>query len=302
MNTQEYYQQRIEDVLKSILPEVKAQNSTNLLIEAMRYSVLGGGKRVRPLLVYATGEALNIPMEQLDIAATAVELIHAYSLVHDDLPCMDDDALRRGKATTHIKFDEATAVLAGDALQTLAFEKLSEGIQGICNKNQLKMLKILTSASGSSGMVLGQAIDLAAVGSLLTEAQLEIMHKHKTGAIIQASVVMATYCRAITQNSEREKSFEIKRNLLVSYADAIGLAFQVRDDILDIQSDTETLGKTQGADIAAGKPTYPSIMGMVAAKEKLYQLHEKAIDALSDFGEEADLLRDIAGFIVKRIA
>jgi len=300
MKNQEYYQFRIEGVLEAVLPE--GENQTNHLNSAMRYSVLDGGKRIRPLLVYATGEALNIPLDQLDTVAAAVELIHAYSLVHDDLPCMDDDDLRRGKATTHIKFNEATAVLAGDALQTLAFELLSRPIKGICAENQLKILKTLALSSGSSGMVLGQAIDLAAVGQLLTESQLEEMHIHKTGAIIRASVLMATYCGTLSGVSEEEANIVLQREALSSYATAIGLAFQVRDDILDIQSDTETLGKTQGADIAAGKPTYPSIMGMIAAKEKLYQLYDHSINSLSIFGDEADQLRNIAGFIVKRIA
>ena len=305
MHPQEFYQQRIESVLEKILSN--NADESNKLHEAMRYSVLGGGKRVRPLLVYATGEALDISLELLDMPAAAIELIHAYSLVHDDLPCMDDDDLRRGQATTHIQFDEATAVLTGDALQALAFEVLSIPVQGISANNQLKMLKTLTSASGSAGMVLGQAIDLSAVGKEITESELEKMHCHKTGALILASVLMASYCRADADGSEIESSeiesrYKSKREQLSEYAKAIGLAFQVRDDILDIQSDTETLGKTQGADSAAGKPTYPSIMGMNAAKEKLYQLHENAIKSLVSFGDEANQLREIAEFIVKRIA
>ena len=299
MNSQEFYQERIEAVLKSILPV--DNNYSNHLNEAMRYSALGGGKHVRPLLVYAAGEALNISLDLLDNPAAAIELIHAYSLVHDDLPCMDDDKLRRGRATTHIQFDEATAVLAGDALQTLAFDVLCKPIKGICAENQLKILKTLTFASGDIGMVMGQAIDLAAVGKELTENELEEMHLHKTGALIKASVLMPTYC-GNTKDNESEVQRASKRDALAMYAEAIGLAFQVRDDILDIQSDTETLGKSQGADIAAGKPTYPSIIGMKAAKEKLYQLHAKAIDSLSGFGKEADLLREIASFIVKRVA
>lgn len=297
MKRQAFYQDRIEKLLDSTLPNISQQPKT--LHKAMRYSVLGGGKRVRPLLVYATGEALGIPIELLDKPAVAIELIHAYSLVHDDLPCMDDDDLRRGKPTTHIAFDEATAVLAGDALQTTAFESLSAPIQGICAENQLKILNILTTSSGINGMVKGQAIDLAAVGLSLTETQLETMHRYKTGALISASVLMACYCRdePLTQVTSLSQEKHLSE-----YASAIGLAFQVRDDILDIQSDTATLGKQQGADIAAGKPTYPSIMGMQAAKEKLFQLHKKAVDSLVDFGEEAFLLREIAEFIVKRIA
>jgi len=300
MSSQAFYQQRIEQVLDDSIPQ--DFGSSHHLDEAMRYAVLDGGKRVRPLLVYATGEALGISADILDTPAAAVELIHAYSLVHDDLPCMDDDDLRRGKATSHIQFDEATAVLAGDALQTHAFEILSKPLQGISAQNQLEILRILTTASGANGMVLGQAIDLAAVGKTLTESQLEIMHQHKTGALICASVLMATYCQDAEEDADQGYTIEEQREDLKTYAQAIGLAFQVRDDILDIQSDTETLGKQQGADVAAGKPTYPSIMGMNAAKEKLYQLHTKAIDSLAKFGTEADLLREIAAFIVKRIA
>ncbi len=295
MNSQETYQHRIETVLDAILPN--AETNSQRLHKAMRYSVLDGGKRVRPLLVYAAGEALGVGVDLLDKPAAAIELIHAYSLIHDDLPCMDDDELRRGKPTSHIAFDEATAVLTGDALQTLAFEILSQPLHGISAKNQLKILHTLTIASGSSGMVKGQMIDLSAVGKALTEDQLETMHNHKTGALIKASVLMPTYCNNVDDDillSQREN--------LVDYANTIGLAFQVRDDILDIQSDTETLGKQQGADSAADKPTYPSILGMDAAKEKLYQLHQKALNSLEDLGKEADLLREIAEFIVKRIA
>jgi len=222
---------------------------------------------------------------------------------------MDDDDLRRGKPTTHIAYDEATAVLTGDALQTLAFEILSTPLAGICAENQLKILNILTTSSGINGMVKGQAIDLAAVGLALTETQLETMHRYKTGALISASVLMASYCNRCpesekmkTMKMQKEADIDQKRIKLSDYALAIGLAFQVRDDILDIQSDTQTLGKQQGADMAAGKPTYPSIIGMAAAKEKLFQLHKKAVDSLTDFGEEAFLLREIAEFIVKRIA
>jgi geranylgeranyl pyrophosphate synthase len=291
------YQQRIEKALEDVLT---LENGVlpNLLDEAMRYAVLDGGKRVRPLLVYATGEALGLSMDVLDKPAVAIELMHAYSLVHDDLPCMDDDDLRRGKKTVHIAFDEATAVLTGDALQALSFDVLSEPHADISSTNQLTALNILAKASGKSGMVMGQSIDLAAVGQVLTEKQLEQMHNHKTGALIRASVLMASYC----SNELDTPELKTKRLALKDYADAIGLAFQVRDDILDIQSDTETLGKQQGADVEAGKPTYPSILGMEKAKEKLFSLHKSAIDSVGGFGREADLLRDIAGFIVKRIA
>ena len=296
LEKQSIYQQRVEKALETVLPA--ATSEPQRLHEAVRYSVLGGGKRVRPLLVYATGEALGLSLHLLDMPALSIELMHAYSLVHDDLPSMDDDDLRRGKKTTHIAFDEATAVLAGDALQTLSFDILSRPLQGISSKNHLKMLNILASASGLSGMVKGQAIDLSAVGKTLTEAQLEKMHRHKTGALIRASVLMATYCSSEPDSQETRE----KRLALQNYADAIGLAFQVRDDILDIQSDTETLGKQQGADLAADKPTYPSIIGMTASKEKLFHLHQKAVDSVEGFGYEADALREIAAFIVKRIA
>ncbi len=299
--TREDYQHRIEQFLETTLVSSSSLLSPSHLHEAMRYSALGGGKRVRPLLVYATGEALKIDATLLDLPAVAIELIHAYSLIHDDLPSMDDDALRRGKPTTHIAFDEATAILAGDALQTMAFQLLSKPMQGICAENQLKILNILATASGADGMVKGQGIDLAAVGKSLTESELETMHNHKTGALITASVEMATYCMETDVQANSELVVQQRKNL-TNYSKAIGLAFQVRDDILDIQSDTETLGKQQGADIAAGKPTYPSIMGMSAAKEKLFKLHQNALDSLIDFGEEADSLRDIASFIVKRIA
>ncbi|MEH6457742.1 MAG: farnesyl diphosphate synthase [Cocleimonas sp.] len=293
-NPRTFYRDRVEHVLDSLLPI----QTPNYLTEAMRYSALNGGKRVRAFLVYATGEALKVKMETLDSAAAAIEMLHAYSLVHDDLPCMDDDDLRRGKPTTHIAYDEATAVLVGDALQTSAFEALSTPIDGICAENQLKILNILATASGVNGMVKGQAIDLAAVGKTISEDELEVMHLNKTGALIKASVLMASYCTDVSESIEAEA----QRLKLTDYAVSIGLAFQVQDDILDIQSDTETLGKQQGADIAAGKPTYPSIIGMEAAKEKLFKLHEKAISSLKGFGKEADLLREIADFIVKRIA
>ncbi len=296
--TKEEYQQRIEGLLEALL----TLNKPRYLSEAMRYSVLAGGKRIRPLLVYAAGEALNIKTELLDIPAAAIELIHGYSLVHDDLPCMDDDALRRGKPTTHIAYDEATAVLAGDALQTLGFEILSSPMHGICAENQLKILNIVATASGANGMVKGQALDLAAVGENLTENELEIMHLHKTGALIRSCVLIASYAMDKMNSQVENSEIDAQRASLDEYATAIGLAFQVRDDVLDIQSDTKILGKQQGADIAAGKPTYPSIIGMDESKEKLFKLHQKALDSLEGFGKDADLLREIAGFIVKRIA
>ncbi|TXH68365.1 MAG: geranyl transferase [Thiothrix sp.] len=261
------------------------------LHEAMRYSVLNGGKRIRPLLVYATGEALGIAPDVLDTPAAAIELIHVYSLIHDDLPAMDDDVLRRGKPTCHCAFDEATAILAGDALQALAFQLIAQAHESISADQRLRMLQQLSIAAGSRGMVGGQAIDLAAVGKELTELELEQMHIHKTGALIRSSVLLAAY----TAPALPEKQL----NQLDHYAKCLGLAFQVQDDILDIESDTQTLGKTRGADAAAGKPTYPSIIGMSAAKRKLNELYLEAVAALE--GLNAPLLLEIAEFTVKRV-
>ncbi|MCK5896346.1 MAG: (2E,6E)-farnesyl diphosphate synthase [Cocleimonas sp.] len=285
------YQERIEQALEHILPEITTEPS--VLHQAMRYSVLGGGKRIRPLLVYAAGECFQVDKKTLDRPAVAIELLHAYSLVHDDLPSMDDDDLRRGKATTHKAFDEATAILAGDALQTLAFDILSTPMHTLPLKNQLEIINILSKAAGSLGMVGGQVIDLSSAGKQLSEQQLENMHLHKTGALIRASVMMGALCS--------EQQTKQQKNALETYAYCIGLAFQVRDDIIDIESDTATLGKQQGADIAANKATYPAILGMKVAKEKMLNLYDTSHNALSCFGEEADLLRKIADFIVKRI-
>lgn len=286
------WQDRIEAVLDSVLPA--AATYPPRLHEAMRYCVLDGGKRIRPLLVYATGEALGIAQAQLDIPAAAVELVHVYSLVHDDLPAMDDDDLRRGKPTCHKAFDEATAILVGDGLQALAFQLLAVHPQQYAPPAQrLRMIELLAQAAGSRGMVGGQAIDLAAVGTLLNEVELENMHIHKTGALIRASVLMAAY------SLETVDALAVQH--LDHFAKCLGLAFQVRDDILDVESDTQTLGKTRGADAAAGKPTYPSIIGMAAAKAKLHDLHTEALHALALFGDSAHALREIADFTVKRL-
>ncbi len=286
------WQQRIEQVLDQLLPN--AQIHPQRLHAAMRYSVLNGGKRMRPLLVYATGHALGISLDVLDIPAAALELIHVYSLVHDDLPAMDDDDLRRGKPTCHKAYDEAIAILVGDGLQALAFQLLASHAQlAVDPVQRLKMLEQLAYAAGSRGMVGGQAIDLAAVGKTLSELELENMHIHKTGALIRASVLMAAYADASITPQQLHK--------LDHFAKCLGLAFQVQDDILDVESDTHILGKMRGADAAAGKPTYPSIMGMSAAKTKLQELYQEAITALHGFDESADLLREIAEFTVKRI-
>lgn len=286
------WQDRIEAVLEDILPP--AQTHPARLHEAMRYVVLDGGKRMRPLLVYATGEALGIAPAHLDIQAAAIELIHVYSLVHDDLPAMDDDDLRRGKPTCHKAFDEATAILVGDALQALAFQLLASHPKlSISPAQRLRMIELLAQAAGSRGMVGGQAIDLAAVGKTLSEVELENMHIHKTGALIRASVLLAAHGTDLVDARQLQQ--------LDHFAKCIGLAFQVQDDILDVESDTQTLGKTRGADEAAGKPTYPSIIGMAAAKAKLQDLYDSAMEALEGFGEPANALREIAEFTIKRL-
>lgn len=261
------------------------------LQEAMRYSLFNGGKRVRPILVYASASAVSEINSASDHAAMAVEAIHAYSLIHDDLPAMDDDDLRRGKATCHIAFDEATAVLAGDALQAFAIDLLCE-TSDIDVKIQLDMVQTLSHASGANGMVGGQSIDLAAVEQTLTINQLETMHRLKTGALINASVRLGALSTGIATDSQLQALFH--------YANAIGLAFQVQDDILDVTSDTQTLGKQQGADAALCKPTYISLLGLDAAQKKARQLHEQALDALSSFDYRADNLRHLSAYIINR--
>ena len=284
---------RVDSALQNLLPVTMGAGER--LRDAMRYSLFNGGKRVRPILVYASGlavgGALN-PAQQasLDTIACALECIHAYSLVHDDLPAMDDDDLRRGKPTCHIAFDEATAILAGDALQTLAFELLSEAphLDDAC---KITLLQQLTRASGVRGMVLGQAIDLAAVNHQLDLTQLEIMHRHKTGALISASVAMG----AIACGAD-----EPRLHALDTYAAAIGLAFQVQDDILDVITDTATLGKQQGADIARNKPTYVSLLGLDNARAKARELHQQALAALTEFDQRAQPLRALSAYIIER--
>jgi geranylgeranyl pyrophosphate synthase len=262
------------------------------LFDAMSYSLLNGGKRVRPLLVYAAAAAIgdNVSTDALDQIACAVEYIHAYSLVHDDLPAMDDDDLRRGNPTCHKKFDEATAILAGDALQTRAFELLAQ-LPHISADLRIQLIVALASASGPRGMVGGQAIDLAAVQKRIDLAHLETMHRLKTGALIRAAVRMGAL--AAGANSHQLEALD-------RYAAAIGLSFQVQDDILDITSDTATLGKRQGADIQRDKPTYPALLGLDAARQKALDLHAEALAALASFGERAQYLRDLSAFIVER--
>ncbi|UCH38949.1 MAG: (2E,6E)-farnesyl diphosphate synthase [Gammaproteobacteria bacterium] len=285
------YQQRVDAALNRWLPP--SDVNPLRLHQAMRYAVLAPGKRVRPILVYATASALGIELDRVDGAASAVEIIHAYSLIHDDLPAMDDDDLRRGRPTCHREFDEATAILAGDALQALAFYILSHDPSMTTDADaRLQMVEKLSLFSGSRGMAGGQAIDLAAVGKTLNIAELETMHIHKTGALIRTCVQLA----ALSTNQLSPQQFQA----LDSYAKCIGLSFQVQDDILDVTGDTDTLGKTQGADSARNKPTFPSIVGLEASQEKARELHQKALQALSIFGEEADILRYISAWFVER--
>ena len=265
-----------------------SDSASGQLLEAMRYSVFNGGKRFRPILVYAACQAVTGQIEAADAPAAAVELIHAYSLVHDDLPAMDDDDLRRGQPTCHIKFDEATAILAGDALQTAAFSAL---LQHSTPEHLLSLLTELTQASGALGMVAGQMIDLSSVGHTLDVSALENMHRHKTGALIRASVRMG----AIAGNASTKQL-----ESLTTYAQALGLAFQVQDDILDVEGDTTTLGKQAGADAALDKPTYPALLGLEQAKAKAHELVETALSALEGFGPEAHLLRELARYVIQR--
>ena len=289
------YQQRSQQRVDAALERLFQAPAHDLerLYAAMRYSVINGGKRVRPLLVYAACDALGGDLAQADGAACAVELIHAYSLVHDDLPAMDDDALRRGQPTTHIAFDEACAILAGDALQSLAFDVLSGDAGNPADATlRLRMLTALSRAAGPAGMVGGQAIDLGAVGIKLDQPALERMHRHKTGALIEASVVLGALASG--------QATAAQLCALQQYAQAIGLAFQVQDDILDVESDTATLGKTQGKDEANDKPTYPALLGLDAAKAYALELRDQALAALRDFDERAEPLRQLAEFIVAR--
>ncbi|KPB83424.1 geranyl transferase [Pseudomonas syringae pv. tomato] len=263
------------------------------LYEAMRYSVMNGGKRVRPLLAYAACEALGGVAEDANGAACAVELIHAYSLVHDDLPAMDDDDLRRGQPTTHKAFDEACAILAGDGLQSLAFTALlAPHLSSRDAATRLQMVSTLAAAAGPAGMVGGQAIDLGSVGLKLDQAALEYMHRHKTGALIEASVRLGALASG--------QADQARLDALQVYARAVGLAFQVQDDILDVESDTATLGKRQGADIARDKPTYPALLGLDSAKGYALELRDQALAALSLFDTTAEPLRELARYIVER--
>lgn len=283
---------RVDQHLDQWLPKPTGPEAR--LQEAMRYSVIGGGgKRVRPVLVYAAGQALKIPLDQLDACACAVEIIHAYSLIHDDLPAMDDDALRRGRPTCHIAYDEATAILAGDALQAFAFEILAtDPALEISAERRIEIIQLLAKASGSIGMAGGQAIDLAAVGQSLSLEQLENMHRLKTGALIRASVLLGAMCSDQTSQQQLDA--------LSTYAHCVGLAFQIQDDILDVIADTETLGKPQGSDIEQNKPTYPALLGLEGAKDHALEQHQKAMQALEIFDSSADILRQLSAYIIER--
>ena len=285
------YRSCVEAALNKLLPAADLQPEH--LHGAMRYAVLGEGKRIRPALVYAAGHVFNVDRSALDVSASAVEIVHAYSLIHDDLPAMDDDDIRRGRPTCHKAFGESTAILAGDSLQALAFYILAHDRNMIIPDDQrIQMIYILAQASGSRGMAGGQAIDLASVGKELNIIELENMHIHKTGALIRASVELG----ALSKPGIDPESLDNVSH----YAKCIGLAFQVQDDILDIECDTKTLGKPQGSDMEKNKPTYPNLLGLDGAKEVAKQLHEEAISSLSVFDEKADPLRWIADYIVHR--
>ncbi|MEX0960405.1 MAG: polyprenyl synthetase family protein [Burkholderiales bacterium] len=283
-------QGRNERTLAAVLPA--AEVAPGRLHAAMRYAVLGGGKRVRPLLAYAAGELAQARVERADIAAAAVELIHAYSLVHDDLPCMDDDVLRRGKPTVHVEFDEATALLVGDGLQSLAFQILSENVLCDDPRMQLEMIELFARAAGSRGMAGGQAIDLASVGRSLTVPELEFMHVHKTGALIRASVRLGAACGAALSAHEHQA--------LDRFGKFVGLAFQVVDDVLDAESSTVALGKTAGKDAKNEKPTYVSTLGLERARELALELGQDALAALDVLPAHGGRLRELAEFIVSR--
>ena len=284
------HQYRFEAVLSHLLPKVGLAPAR--LHSAMRYSVLDGGKRVRPLLTLAVGELAGAELARVDIAAAAVEMIHAYSLVHDDMPCMDDDVLRRGKPTCHVEYDEATALLVGDSLQSLAFQLLSEHSLSDKPANQLHMVKLLALASGSRGMAGGQAFDLDSVGKQLTLTELEFMHIHKTGALIRAAVLLGAHCGNALNDEQLCK--------LDHFGKCVGLAFQVVDDVLDAEADTATLGKTAGKDAGHNKPTYVSLLGVAQAKKMAADLHAEALNSLLEFGVAAQRLRELADFIVFR--
>ena len=282
------WQQHFESVLDGYLPA--AHLNPGILHEAMRYSALAGGKRFRPVLVYASGKALGLPMDRLDPLACAIELIHTYSLIHDDLPAMDDDDLRRGRATCHRAYDEATAILAGDALQALAFEILASGLSGqagIC----LEMTRELASACGSTGMAGGQALDLGAVGNRISLSELETMHRLKTGALIQLSVTAP----CIVAGADEDERIRFS-----AFGEYIGLAFQIHDDILDVTGNTLLTGKSTQADAALNKPTFPSILGLEKSRQRAIELRDKALETLKSISRDTSMLAWLADYVISR--
>jgi geranylgeranyl pyrophosphate synthase len=287
----EIWRVRVERALERRLPA--ATEIPSRLHEAMRYSVLGGGKRIRPALCFATAHTVGLSEDQVEAVACAIELIHVYSLVHDDLPAMDDDDLRRGRPTCHKAYDEATAILVGDALQPLAFQLLArDSSLPQSPAVRLRLIDMLSEASGTFGMAGGQAIDLEVQGKKLDVAAVEDMHARKTGAIISASVLMAAACAPDLPQARYQA--------LARFAAAIGLAFQIQDDLLDLLGDVSTLGKATGADREHGKPTHPSIIGIEASQERVHLLHNQALDALALFGERAAPLSSLAHWLLSR--
>ncbi len=285
------YQNRVNTALDKYLPADDPPEHN--LAAAIRYSVMGGGKRIRPAMVYAAGEAIGVSTDLMDIPACAVEMIHAYSLIHDDLPAMDDDNLRRGRPTCHKAFDEATAILAGDALQALAYEILAkDDHKELTAEHRIEMLSLLTEASGAHGMAGGQAADLASVGKQLNLTQLEHMHQLKTGALIRASILLGGMCK--------QNITPLEIDILENYALCIGLSFQIQDDILDVIGNTKTMGKPQGSDQAQKKPTFPAIIGLEESKQLALEQHTLALKHLEPLAEKADSLRQLSAYIVER--
>ena len=287
-------QQRIEQQLEQKLTALNIADEH--LAQVMQYGLLSGGKRLRPFLLYATAEALGASAEQADSAAVAIEMIHSYSLVHDDLPDMDDDDLRRGKPTCHIVFGNANAILAGDGLLTAAFEVLANA-EELSAEQRLQLIQILAQASGGSGMVAGQSTDLNHVNKSMTLAELEAMHRNKTGALIRAAVLMGAVCASSSAVSPMSVAQE---QALITYADAIGLAYQIWDDILDVEGDASVLGKSQGKDEANNKPTYPALLGLGGARKKALELVENAQKALAQLNTTTAALEDFANYMIKR--
>jgi farnesyl diphosphate synthase len=290
-HAQQRYQERINQKLEYKLQQLS--DTAPRLKQAMQYGLLIGGKRIRPFLVYAAGEMLSAELSSLDSCATALECVHAFSLIHDDLPAMDDDDLRRGKPTCHIAFDEATAILAGDALQTLAFDILAhdEALESSSEK-KLALLKILTQATGYEGMCGGQSMDMDATDTLITLEQLEALQQRKTGALIQAALQMAYIASPVESKDVLDS--------LSTYGRAVGLAFQVQDDILDVTSDTEILGKPQGSDLESNKSTYPNLLGLEGAQAFAQELYQQALQALSTLPYNTKVLESFASYIINR--